>query len=46
MGLKVIVAKDANGVGKKTAAEIINLLKGTSGKRLAISNHNVFAVWI
>ena len=27
MGLKVIIAKDANGVGKKTAAEIINLLK-------------------
>ena len=27
MGLKVIIAKDANGVRKKTAAEIINLLK-------------------
>ncbi|MEI0446772.1 glucosamine-6-phosphate deaminase [Brachyspira intermedia] len=27
MGLKLIIAKDANAVGKKTAAEIINLLK-------------------
>ena len=27
MGLKLIIAKDANGVGKKTALEIINLLK-------------------
>lgn len=27
MGLKLIIAKDANAVGKKTASEIINLLK-------------------
>ena len=26
MGLKLIIAKDANAVGKKTAAEIINKL--------------------
>ena len=27
MGLKLIIAKDANAVGKKVASEIINLLK-------------------
>ena len=27
MGLKLVIAKDANAVGKKVASEIINLLK-------------------